>query len=184
MQFSGAFENPDWRARSSLPKQINRLSRLGARQLFLLCNTLNANIFMFSLDTSASPCLSLTRRACRASTWRFNGVSSRFHLINHLTSPSQNTLPGMSSECRLSLAPFLSAPLLPPPSRRSSGERVAPVGSAGSVGRAGSGYVISNQHGQGCQAARLRRFFWMCGNPPPQPRSTVSPPRARSHTFC
>lgn len=85
-----------------------------------MCNTLNADIFMFSLDTSASPRLSLPRRACRGSTWRFNGVSSHFHLINHLTSPSQNTLPSTLSKCCLSLAPFLSVPLLPPPGRQSS----------------------------------------------------------------
>lgn len=155
---------------------MNRLSRLGARQLFLLCNTLNADIFTFSLDTSASPRLSLNQRPCRASTWRFNGVSSRFHLINHLTSPSQNTLPGMSSKCRLSLAPFLTAPLLPPPGRRSSGGWVALVGSAGSAG-AGSGCVTSNQHSRGCQAPQLRCFSWMS-------RNTLSPPRARSCTFC
>lgn len=48
---------------------------------------------MYFLDMSVSLHLSLTRRTCRVSTWCFSSVSSCFHLINHLISPSQNTLP-------------------------------------------------------------------------------------------
>lgn len=115
MQFSGAFENPNWRARSSLPKQINKLSRLGTRQLFPLCNTLNADIFMLPPYMSASPHLPLTRRARRASTWCFNGVSSPFHLINHLTSPSQNTLPACRATAAWAWHPSYQRPSCLPP---------------------------------------------------------------------
>lgn len=184
MQFSGAFENPDRRAYRSLPKQIKRVPRLGARQLFPLCNTLN--VFLCSLWTHLSlpvfPQPSVLAERVRGG---FNSASSRFHSINHLTSPSQNTLPGMSSECCLILAPFLSALLLPPPGWQSSEGWVAPAHrqaaqaapAAWAVRAAqdlavGTSFPIST-----AGAAKL-------SGSSAAPRSTVSPPQASWRMFC